>query len=111
MGIPAKPKPTAEGAESTTPEMARSDGVTSVAPPVAVETNVKFENRRLSIVHPPAVLRPMSVAYVPELGQVAGAAFAKGIAHAEMNKNVSKTRTRTICGSRFWVLLKVHRPL
>jgi len=53
----------------------------------------------------------MSVAYVPELGQVAGAAFAKGIAHAEMNKNVSKTRTRTICGSPFWVLLKVHRPL
>jgi hypothetical protein len=55
---------------------------------VAVEANVKFENSRLSIVHAPAVLRPMSVAYVPELGQVAGAAFPKGIAHAEMNTNV-----------------------
>jgi hypothetical protein len=72
-----------------------------VALPVAVEANVKLENTRLSIVRPPAVLRPMSVAYVPELGQVAGAAFAKGTAHAEMNKNVSKTSTRTICVSPF----------
>jgi len=71
-----------------------------VAPPVSVEANVKLDSR-LSIVHPPAVLRPMSVAYVPELGQVAGAAFAKGIAHAEMNKNVNKTSTRTICVSPF----------
>jgi len=78
-----------------------SDGATVVAPPVAVEANVKFENSRLSIEHPPAVLRPMSVAYVPELGQVAVAAFAKGIAHAEMNKNVSKTSTRTISVSPF----------